>query len=118
MGNSDGRGTLSKAAEVLYGSMTETQVFEEIRRTANDHGWRIYHTYNSRRSEAGFPDVVLVRGGQLLMWELKKASGRVTTQQQQWIDDLAACPGVDARAVWPSDLDDCLQQMVARPSSQ
>lgn len=48
-------------------------------------GWSLqYHTFDSRRSAPGFPDVVLVRGARLLFIEVKTAKGRVTPEQQAW----------------------------------
>lgn len=49
-------------------------------------GWRCYHTYDSRRSEAGFPDLVMVRDGRLVVAELKSERGRVSAEQQGWLE--------------------------------
>ena len=35
--------------------MTEGELHLEIRRALTLHGWRFYHTYNSRRSVPRFP---------------------------------------------------------------
>ncbi len=65
-------------------------------------GWRVYWTYFSKHSPAGFPDLTLVRDGVLLIRELKTDRGRLTDAQRDWLAGLQAC-GVDA-AVWrPSD---------------
>jgi hypothetical protein len=48
-------------------------------------GWAVYHTHDSRRSEAGFPDLVLVRDTRLVFAELKSASGRTTPAQEAWL---------------------------------
>jgi len=63
-------------------------------------GWAAYHTHDSRRSEPGFPDLVLVRGDRLLFVELKSARGRITPAQQAWLDRLAPCAEVH---VWRPD---------------
>ena len=55
---------------------------------AQRHGFRVYHTFNSRRSAAGYPDVTLVRAGRLLFLELKSKTGRVTDEQKEWITAL------------------------------
>ena len=34
-------------------------------------GWRPYHTHDSRRSAAGFPDLILIKDGWLIAAELK-----------------------------------------------
>jgi hypothetical protein len=70
-------------------------------------GWRVYHTYDSRRSNPGFPDLVLVRDGFALFIELKAEKGRVSIAQQEWIDALDLVAGETDRVgvfVWrPSD---------------
>lgn len=71
-----------------------------IARTA---GWMVFHPFDSRRSTAGFPDLTLVRGPRLIFAELKTQKGRVSVEQQKWLDALR-----EASAevfVWrPSDL--------------
>lgn len=67
------------------------------------HKWLVYHTRLSLGSEAGFPDLVLVRPGDVLFIELKTMTGKLTPAQQHWQDVLAQCPGVEV-AIWrPSD---------------
>ena len=71
-------------------------------------GWRWYHTQNSRRSPAGFPDLTLVRGGRLVFAELKTERGRVTTAQQAWLDALGHCQGVLVFVWRPADFAEVL----------
>ena len=54
---------------------------------ARSRGWRVYHTYDSRRSEPGFPDLVLVRN-EVLYRELKAEKGRLTDAQKAWGESL------------------------------
>lgn len=42
-----------------------------------------YHTYDSRRSKKGFPDLVLC-GSRLLYRELKTQVGKLTAEQEKW----------------------------------
>ena len=51
-------------------------------------GWRSYHTFDSRRSAAGFPDLVLTRPPELVFAELKAEKGRTTPEQEAWLEDL------------------------------
>src|SRR5262249_31803425 len=63
--------------------------------------WRVYHTYDSRRSAPGLPDLLLVR--ERVLWaELKTESGRVTPAQRAWIEALAAA-GQEVRLWRPRD---------------
>jgi hypothetical protein len=47
-------------------------------------GWMAYHTRDSRRSDPGWPDLVLVRNGRILFLELKVGRGRLTAAQRAW----------------------------------
>lgn len=69
-----------------------------------DPGMLIYHTYDSRRSEPGYPDLHLVsaRFGISIFRELKTAKGRVSEPQKKWLQRMNDV-GLDA-AVWrPED---------------
>lgn len=72
-------------------------------RLATACGCRCYHTHDSRRSAAGFPDLVLVRDGVLTFAELKTDTGRVTSEQSEWLESLRAVPGVAVRLWRPND---------------
>lgn len=61
---------------------------QQILQLAAYYGWRAYHTHDSRRSQAGFPDLVLVRGPELIFAELKTEKGRASGAQQDWIRAL------------------------------
>ena len=68
--------------------MTEKQFQSLIVQFAKMRGWLVYHTYDSRRSEPGFPDLVLVRRKRVLFRELKTDKGRVTPAQKTWAASL------------------------------
>lgn len=53
--------------------------------------WRVYHTYDSRRSHEGWPDLILARPPELLAVELKTDTGRLRPAQREWLDVLTAC---------------------------
>lgn len=60
-----------------------------VRAAASFFGWRVYHTHDSRRSDPGFPDLVMVhRTHGLLFAELKAQKGTTTPQQVAWLEDL------------------------------
>lgn len=59
-----------------------------VRDLATTLGWkRAYHTFDSRRSDVGFPDLVLVRD-RVVFLELKREKGKVTAQQAGWLAAL------------------------------
>lgn len=56
-----------------------------------------YHNYDSRRYQAGFPDLVLI-GKRVLVRELKIGNCRLTREQEKYLDAFAAA-GIDT-SVW------------------
>lgn len=99
---------------VLPAVMTEKDWQTRVLDLARWRGWRVFHPYDSRRSAAGFPDLVLVRGGRLLFIELKSATGRVSPSQRRWLADLSACPGVGVYVWRPADWDDVQATLTTR----
>lgn len=81
-------------------------------------GWSVYHTFDSRRSAAGFPDLTLVRDGEMIMAEVKSQTGRVRSSQLDWYARLLlvqdAAPDAFAVRVWrPSDMP-AIESILAR----
>ena len=62
-------------------------------------GWLAYHTFDSRRSPPGYPDLTLVRGDRIIFAELKTDTGKATQDQETWLAALGAVPGIKA-ALW------------------
>lgn len=89
----------SKYVKVQARAETEAQFQNRVLKLARYRGWTHYHTYDSRRSVAGFPDLVLVhpRHG-ILYRELKTDKGTVSRAQQEWLH-LLTVAGADAK-VW------------------
>ena len=72
-------------------------------------GWKHYHTYRSKRSVPGFPDLVLVRE-RIIFAELKREGGEATPQQQEWLDAIAYADGT--AYLWqPSDWNEILREL-------
>lgn len=68
--------------------LTEKQLYAFVRDCAKQAGWRLYHTWLSKFSEAGFPDLVLLKGQRIIWAELKGPHGRPTPEQRAWLADL------------------------------
>jgi VRR-NUC domain len=66
----------------------------EVTKLAGLTGWLYYHTYDSRRSSPGFPDLVMVKPPRVIFAELKSTSGKLSAKQSKWKDALEACPGI------------------------
>jgi len=92
---------VSVEAEMLATWGTERQLQDAIKQAALANGWLFYHTHSSIRSDPGFPDCVCVRGGSVLVFELKAQKGRVSPQQRAWIDALNRPPVILAAIVRP-----------------
>lgn len=74
-------------------AMSEDDLLEYVTDLADVFGWRCYHTHDSRHSQRGFPDLVLVRARRLIFAELKSAKGELTVEQKAWIEALAYLEG-------------------------
>ena len=72
----------------IISHMNEKAFQEIVVTTARENGWMVYHTYDSRKSEPGFPDLCMVKNGWILFVELKTDKGKVTTAQRQWIEQF------------------------------
>ena len=86
-----------------YYNMTEKEWDGQIRDMCRRFGWRYYHTYRSKRSPQGFPDLVLVRPPRVVFAELKRDTTKLTPFQEEWMTDLKRCSGVEAYIWCPSD---------------
>jgi hypothetical protein len=97
------RGLIPASATAPSAGATEKEFQRAVIDLAERHGWRCYHTGDSRRSEPGYPDLTLVRRGVLVFAELKTEGGKPTAEQRAWLADLEAVPGVTVRLWRPSD---------------
>jgi hypothetical protein len=89
--------------EVLR-AMTEQQLQQQILGLAKYYGWETYHTHDSRRSNRGWPDLVLIKPPRVLFIELKTYRGSLRPEQRTWLQALAGC-GQEV-AVWrPGEVD-------------
>jgi hypothetical protein len=75
--------------------LTERRFADQVVTYARLMGWRIYRTWRSDHSPAGFPDLVLCRARhpqpRVVFAELKAQRTPVTDDQRAWIDELRAC---------------------------
>jgi len=91
---------------------TEKKLMAAIKAAALECGYKYYHTQVSLYSARGFPDLVLCRPPTLYLWEVKGPKGKPTPAQVEWIEALKQVSGVDARIVYPSDLDNVYQALI------
>ena len=94
--------------------MTEKAFQSDVMRVAKMLGWLPYHTFDSRRSASGFPDLVLVRE-RVLFRELKVGKNKLSQAQELWRDSI-----MDAGGDWAewreTDMDDIVADLSRRPT--
>jgi len=78
------------AGNPIYPAVKEDDFLAAVTELATLTGWLVYHTYDSRRSQAGFPDLVLARADRLIFAELKTNKGVIRAAQVTWLDTLGA----------------------------
>lgn len=79
--------------------MKERDLQSSILELARHLQWLCYHTFDSRRSAKGFPDLVLVHHDHGILYrELKAGKYQATQQQAIWLSALSHA-GANAR-VW------------------
>jgi hypothetical protein len=67
-------------------------------------GWWHFHARDMRRSDTGWPDLILARPrSPLLVWEIKSAAGKLSDEQYDWGVVLMQVPGIEYRTIWPAD---------------
>ena len=74
--------------------------------------WRVYHTFLSRWSDAGFPDLVLIRE-RVIYCECKRESGKLSPPQVEWREALLAA-GAEWYCWRPSDWDVAVEVLQRR----
>jgi len=84
--------------------MKEKDLQQTVLQTFTWRHWLVYHTYDSRMSAPGFPDLVAVKGHRVVWMELKSEKGKVTAEQRVWLDELVLGQQ-DVYLVRPSDMD-------------
>lgn len=76
-----------------------------VRAIAKLHGWMEHVVYDSRRSPEGYPDLTLVRNGEVVWLELKAEKGKVSPAQEVWMLALGQVPYTMALVVRPSEME-------------
>lgn len=72
--------------------ISEKEFQAQVIELARLFGFRVYHTFDSRRSAKGFPDLVLVHPrdhdkgfARVIFAELKSERGKLSGEQKEWI---------------------------------
>ena len=112
----------SPLREALEDQVTERQMYAELAAAARIGGWLCIHHHDSRHSAAGFPDIIAIRGGELLALECKRTKGKTTPAQETWLAafrEFSAAHGlenyVEAAVVRPGGVHAVLERLASRP---
>ena len=70
----------------MSAGISERDLAAYVRDVARALGWRRYHTWLSKHSPSG--------------------RGRLTTEQEEWLELLGAVPGVEVHVWRPGDMDE------------
>ncbi len=85
---------------------SEAQFQAAFMRQAREWGWFCYHTYDSRRSDEGFPDVVMLRRNRMIVVEAKRSrKEKPSPAQRKWLRAFQAIPGCEVGVWSPEDWD-------------
>lgn len=103
---------------------TERQCEDTILEAAATFGWLAHATRPAPsnkgwrtpiRGNKGFPDLVLVRGSEILFVELKRKPNRVEPDQTRWLGALSDTGRVEVHVVWvPEGLQPFLERLARR----
>jgi hypothetical protein len=78
----------SKGSTACAPPLSEKAFQGMVRELAGYCGWLCYCTYDSRKSPAGYPDLTMIRGAELIFCELKTDRGELRPAQRQWLAAL------------------------------
>lgn len=78
---------MNEAQTILANAMTEKELQRHVMNTLKQLGWRTYHTFDSRQSVAGFPDIIALRGERGFAIELKRE--KHNTKKERLLEQLA-----------------------------
>jgi hypothetical protein len=95
-------------ARLLAPALSEREWQWQVVRLARLRGWATYHTFDSRRSDPGYPDLTLCRGSRLVFAELKTDRGRLRPEQVAWLSRLRAA-GAEVHVWKPRDWDTVME---------
>ena len=109
--NAQGRSPATPTQLASVDREPEKAFMAAVIKLAKHYGYEVYHTHNSRKSDPGFPDLVLCRPrsatspGRLIFAELKSSTGKLTMDQYRWLSVLKhSLPDVEVYCWRPGDL--------------
>jgi len=90
-------------------TISERAFQAQVIAAAEAMGYLCYHTHDSRRSQPGFPDLIMVRGYRMVALELKVGRNKPTPEQLVWLAALKEVCQVDALWAKPDDWEQLME---------
>lgn len=98
------------AQQKLLRTIKERDFQSTVQELMTVHGWKWYHPTDNRPVNGriqgivpGFPDLIALRGAQIIVAELKTEIGKTSPDQDAWLDAFDAV-GADTYVWRPRDL--------------
>ena len=98
-------------------SGAESRLVAEIRAKLGKRGWYAWKNHGNQYAQAGLPDIMAVKDGQLLCIEAKVGSNKPTKIQQVTLERLAAHGALTTVAYSWADVESALLAAQATPGS-
>lgn len=106
--------TVAEYSVAVAKAMPEKELMQNVLDMARSLGYWCYHTFDSRRSSPGFPDIIAVKGKRLLALECKRHGKDLTEAQVSWLMKLQDA-GFICRTIRPDDwLDGSVERLLRR----
>ena len=86
--------------------VNEKEFSQAVVEYAEASHWLVFRTWSSIHSPAGEPDLRMVRPPRVIFAELKREKGKVSEKQQEALELLRQCPGVETYLWRPSCWDE------------
>lgn len=99
-------------AGTLRARQSEATWQKQVEQLAAEYGWICWHDHDSRRNDAGFPDLLLIRE-RVVFIECKTETGRLSQAQSAFLAGLRAA-GQEVYVMRPSDVGHLLQVLADR----
>lgn len=87
-----------------FSAQTEADFQAKVTDMCDLLGLKWHHETDSRKSKKGWPDLVIAGPHHVIFTELKTETGKVSPDQQEWIDTLSNA-GATIEVWRPSDWD-------------
>ena len=90
-------------------TISEKDFQNQIIKLATICGWKVHRNWTEMHSPKGWPDIVAARLSRLIIAELKSDKGKVTPEQQEWLDLLYGTGKVEVFVWRPNNFEEIVE---------